>query len=181
MKHSLAILAALCCAMALNANSYACHLKVVVNGHVSEQDLVHVVVTNNNNGTYDMSLKNFVLESDGENIPVGNIEVNGVAGIDEYDYTTIIYNEPITITPGDDPQYDYWLGPMLGAVPVDLTARFIDAAANATIDIQLGDMVITVDIFGVAPAEELMEGDVNGDNEVNIGDINAVIKLILGN
>lgn len=180
MKHSLAILAALCCAMALNATNYACHLKVVVNGHVTEQDLVEVVVTNNN-GTYDLSLKNFVLESDGENIPVGNIEVNGVTGTDEYGYTTIIYNEPITITPGDDPQYDYWLGPMLGAVPVNLTARFTDAAANATIDIQLGDMVIAVDLFGVAPVEELMEGDVNKDGEVNIADVNAVIKIILGN
>lgn len=180
MKHSLAILAALCCAMALNATNYACHLKVVVNGHATEQDLVPVVVTNNN-GTYDLSLKNFVLESDGENIPVGNIEVNGVTGTDEYGYTTIIYNEPITITPGDDPQYDYWLGPMLGAVPVNLTARFTAAAANATIDIQLGDMVISVDIFGVAPVEELVEGDVNKDGEVNIGDVNAVIKIILGN
>ena len=166
--------------MALNATNYACHLKVVVNGHVTEQDLVEVVVTNNN-GTYDLSLKNFVLESDGENIPVGNIEVNGVTGTDEYGYTTIIYNEPITITPGDDPQYDYWLGPMLGAVPVNLTARFTDAAANATIDIQLGDMVIAVDLFGVAPVEELMEGDVNKDGEVNIADVNAVIKIILGN
>ena len=180
MKHSLAIFAALCCAMALNATNYACHLKVVVNGHATEQDLVSVVVTNNN-GTSDLSLKNFVLESDGENIPVGNIEVNGVTGTDEYGYTTIIYNEPITITPGDDPQYDYWLGPMLGEVPVNLTARFIDAAANATIDIQLGDMVIAVDIFGVAPVEELVEGDVNKDGEVNIGDVNAVIKIILGN
>ena len=166
--------------MALNATNYACHLKVVVNGHATEQDLVPVVVTNNN-GTYDLSLKNFVLESDGENIPVGNIEVNGVTGTDEYGYTTIIYNEPITITPGDDPQYDYWLGPMLGAVPVNLTARFTAAAANATIDIQLGDMVISVDIFGVAPVEELVEGDVNKDGEVNIGDVNAVIKIILGN
>ena len=54
MKQTLAILAALCCAMALNATTYTCHLKVVVNGTVSEQDQVKVDVTNNN-GSYDLS------------------------------------------------------------------------------------------------------------------------------
>lgn len=181
MKHSFAILAALCCAVALNATNYACHLKVVVSGIVTEQELVPVLVTDNNDGTFDLSLKNFVLASEGESIPVGNIEVNGVAGTAEYGYTTITYNEPVTITEGNDPQYDYWLGPMLGEVPLQLTSRFTDDALNATIDIALGDMIIAVDLFGVAPVEELMEGDVNKDGEVNVADVNAVIRIILGN
>ena len=134
-----------------------------------------------NNGSYDLSLKNFALISEGESVPVGNIEVTGVTGTDEYGYTTIIYNESVLITAGDDPQYDYWLGPMLGEVPLELTSRFTDTALNATIDIALGDMIIAVDLFGVAPAEEPIEGDVNHDGDVNIGDINAVIKIILGN
>ena len=180
MKQTLAILAALCCAMALNATTYTCHLKVVVNGTVSEQDQVKVDVINNN-GSYDLSLKNFALISEGESVPVGNIEVTGVNGTDEYGYTTIIYNESVLITAGDDPQYDYWLGPMLGEVPLELTSRVTDTALNATIDIALGDMIIAVDLFGVAPAEEPIEGDVNHDGDVNIGDINAVIKIILGN
>lgn len=181
MKQTLSILAALCCAVALNATTYACHLKVVVNGVASEQDLVPVEVTNNNDGTYDLSLKNFALISEGESIPVGNIEVTGVNGTDEYGYTTIIYNESVMITEGNDPQYDYWLGPMLGEVPLELTSRFTNSALTATIDITLGDMVIAVDLFGVAPVDELSEGDVNHDGDVNIGDINAVIKIILGN
>ena len=85
------------------------------------------------------------------------------------------------ITEGDDPQYDYWLGPMLGEVPLEMTSRFTDSALSATIDITLGDMIIAVDLFGVAPVEESIEGDVNHDGDVNIGDINAVIKIILGN
>ena len=174
MKQTLAFLAALCCTVALNATTYTCHLKVVVNGIVSEQDQVQVDVTNNN-GSYDLSLKNFALVSEGESIPVGNIEVIGVTGTDEFGYTTIIYNESVLITEGDDPQYDYWLGPMLGEVPLEMTSRFTDSALSATIDITLGDMIIAVDLFGVAPVEESIEGD------VNIGDINAVIKIILGN
>ena len=180
MKHFFAILAALCCALSINAVTYTCHLKVDVNGNVSEQDQVKVDVTNTD-GVYNLSLKNFALVSEGESLPVGNIEVNGVTGVNEYGYTTLIHNESINITAGDDPQYDYWLGPMLGEVPIKLTSRFTDTALNATIDINLGDMVIAVDVFGVAPAEAGLEGDVNHDGDVNIGDINAVIKIILGN
>ena len=70
---------------------------------------------------------------------------------------------------------------MLGEVPVDLTARFIDTALSANIDIALGDMIIEVSVFGVAPAPETLKGDVNEDGNVNISDVNSVIGIILGN
>lgn len=180
MKKFQAFLAAACCTMALSATTYNCHLKVVVNGYATEQDQVKVEVTENN-GTYDLSLKNFALIAGDQTIPVGNIEANGVPGVNEYGYTTIIYNENVTITEGDDPQYSYWMGPMLGDVPVRLTSRFIDTALSATIDIELGDMIIAVNVFGVAPAESVLDGDVNKDGEVNIADVNSVIDIILNN
>ena len=167
--------------MTISATTYTCHLKVNVNGNVSEQDQVQVEVTNNN-GAYDLSLKNFALIAEGEALPVGNIAVSGVEGVTEYGFTTITYNEPVIITEGDDPQYDFWMGPMLGEVPLNLTARFIDTALSATIDIVMSaDMVIAVDIFGVAPAETVIEGDVNHDGEVNIADVNGVIDIVLSN
>ena len=170
------MMAALCCAMSLSATIYTCHLKVNVNGYVTEQDGVQVVV-NNNNGTYDLSLNNFVLASGDQSLPVGNIAVSGVEGVDQYGYTTLTYNESVLITEGDDPQYDYWMGTMLGEVPLNLTARFIDTALSANIDIVMGaDMIIGVDIFGIAPE---LKGDVNKDGEVTVADVNAVIKEIL--
>ena len=175
MKKFFAFFAAACCAMALSATTYTCHLKVIVNGIVSEQDEVKVDVINNN-GSYDLSLKNFALVAEGEAIPVGNIAVSGVQGVNEYGYTTLTYNEPVLITEGDDPQYDYWMGPMLGEVPLDLVARFSDSALNANIDIALGDMIIGVSLFGVAPA---LNADVNKDGEVSVADVNAVIEYIL--
>ena len=181
MKKLIVLIATVCCSMAISATTYSCHLKVSVNGNVSEQDQVQVEVTNNN-GSYDLSLKNFALIAEGEALPVGNIAVSGVEGVDEYGYTTITYNEPVIITEGDDPQYDFWMGPMLGEVPLNLTARFINTALSATIDIEMGaDMIIAVDIFGVAAAEPVIEGDVNHDGEVNIADVNGVIDIVLSN
>lgn len=179
MNKFFVFLAAVSCAMALSATNYKCHLKVTVNGIVSEQDEVLVEV-NKNNGSYDLSLKNFCLIADGQTLPVGNISVSQVTGIDEYGYTTITLNEPINITAGDDPNYteSQWLGPMLGEVPIDLTARFTDTAMSANIDIEMPGMLIGVSIFGVAPT---LKGDVNNDNAVNISDINAIIDIILKN
>ena len=183
MKHSLAILAALCCAMAVNATTYTCHVKVTINDVVTEQEQVQVDVTEND-GTYELNLKNFVLISEGVAMPVGNVTVKDVVGIDEYGYTTIKYDDNITITSGDDPQYDYWVGPMLGQVPTVATARFTDTAINGDLYIDMSStmgQIITVSIFGIAPATTGLEGDVNKDGEVNIADINAVIGIILSN
>jgi hypothetical protein len=180
MKKFFAMLAAVSCTMALSATSYMCHLKVVINDVASEQDQVEVVVTQEN-GAYNLSLKNFCLVSDGVTMPVGNIAVSGVEGVNEYGYTTINFSSPINITPGDDPNFNEsdWIGPLLGDVPIDLTARFIGTALSANIDINMVEMlgqVINVSIFGVAPA---LKGDVNNDNEVNIADVNSVIDIIL--
>lgn len=181
MKKAFALFAAACCALALSATTYTCHIKVVVNGIVSEQDEVPVVV-NESNGTYDLSLNNFCLTTEGITMPVGNIAVSGVEGIDEYGYTTIKFNAPITITAGNDGVHsqDEWIGPMLGEVPIDLTARFINSALDANIDIELAVLgqTIGVSLFGVAPS---IKGDVNEDGEVTISDVNSVIDIILNN
>lgn len=182
MKKSFAILAALCCTLALSATSYTCHLKVTVNGSSTEQDEVLVEI-NETNGKYDLNLRNFCLTADGVTVPVGNIAVTGVEGVDEFGYTTILFTDNINITPGDDPRYDEsdWIGAMLGDVPLDLTSRFTDSAMSANIDIDLASTLgqtVVVTLFGVAPT---IDGDVNHDGEVNIGDVNRVIKIILGN
>ncbi len=182
MKKFYLTLAALCCCVALSATTYTSHLKVTVNDNVAEQEEIPVVIVEEN-GYYTLTLKNFVLVQEDVPLPVGNIEVSGVIGHDEYGYTTIRYVQPITITAGDDPSVggeDAWLGPLLGEVPIDMTARFTKTALDANIDINLEAMgqIIGVSIFGVVP---VVEGDVNGDNDVNITDVNKVIDIILTN
>lgn len=181
MKKFLSVMAAIGCAMALNATIYTCHIKVTINSTVTEQEQVQVEV-NENNGAYDLNLKNFVLISEGVPMPVGNVTVTGVEGVDEYGFTKLNFDGTINITEGDDPQYDFWMGPMLGPVPTVATARFIDTAISGDLFIDLSTtmhQIITVSIFGVAPASEGLVGDVNKDNEVNVADVNSVIDIIL--
>lgn len=181
MKKFFAFIAAVGCAMALSATTYTSHIKVTINGESTELDEVPVLV-NESNGTYDLNLNNFVLWMGDFPMPVGNIAVSGVQGTNEHGYTTIKVAQDINITEGDDPQYDMWAGPLLGLVPIDLTARFTDTALSATIDIDMMSMinqVITVELFGVAPVEEPLEGDVNKDGEVTVSDVNSVIDIIL--
>lgn len=179
MKKVFALLAAACCTMALSATTYSSHLKVVINGESAEQDQVQVVVTKGDNG-YNLSLKNFCLTIGDAVMPVGNIEVTNVEGVDEYGYTTIHHNSPLAITPGNDGVHleDEWVGPMLGEVPIDLTARFTDSALNANIDIVLAMLgqTIEVSLFGVAP---VLNTDVNKDGEVSVADVNVIIDYIL--
>lgn len=177
MKNFFVFMAAACCAMALSATTYTSHLKVTINETVAEQDQVQVEVVNTN-GVYTLTLKNFVLVAEGVPMPVGNIEVSGVEGVDEFGYTTITFNGPINIAAGDDPQYDFWVGPQLGEVPLDMVARFTGTAMSANIDInlQLLQQIIGVQLFGVAPE---LKGDVNKDGEVTVADVNAVVKEII--
>lgn len=65
-------------------------------------------------GTYSLELKNFVLEGLG----VGNIKVTNLDVADNT-YTT---SQTITITEGDDPSINDWIGPTLGEVPVNVVA-----------------------------------------------------------
>lgn len=183
MKKFLFVFAALSCAMALSATTYTCHLKVTINDECAEQDEVPVEVIQNN-GKYTLTLKNFILvmKNDDQDVsmPVGNIQVADVEGVNEYGYTTISYDTPITITPGDAQGYSVedWIGPMLGEVPVDMAARFTDTALNANIDIELQVLgqTIGVSLFGVAP---VLDGDVNHDGEVTIADVNSLLGIIL--
>ena len=182
MKKFLVCCAAAVCALAMSATDYTCHIKVTINGESAEQDEVPVVVTENN-GAYNLSLNNFVLWMGDFPMPVGNIAVSNVEGVDAHGFTTIKFNDDILITEGSDPQYDTWAGPLLGDVPLNLTARFTDTALSAAIDIDMMSMlgqVITVELFGVAPASSGgIEGDVNHDSEVNVADVNSVIDIIL--
>lgn len=65
-------------------------------------------------GTYSLELKNFVMDGLG----VGNIKVTNLDVADNT-YTT---SQTITITKGDDPSINDWIGPELGEVPVNVVA-----------------------------------------------------------
>lgn len=90
-------------------------------------------------GTYSLELKNFVMDGLGVgNIKVTNLDVAGNT------YTT---SQTITITEGDDPSIEYWAGPDLGEVPVNVTATVNGDQMVAQITIknfpEVGDIDVT--------------------------------------
>ena len=147
------------------ANEYTDKLIVTVNG-VSMEQQTTISIVQDENGKYTLSLNNFCLESleeDGSimRIGVGNIVLADREGSTVDGITSITYNDNLIITDGDDPEIPYWMGPMLGPVPIEMKARFNDTQLYCEIHIDLTDLldqIIDV-VFGSEPevtAEEVL-------------------------
>ncbi len=139
------------------ANDYTDKLTVTVNGESVEQQTT-ISVTKGDDGKYTLSLNNFCLESTEEDgtltrIGVGNIVLADREGTTVDGITTIAYNDNLLITDGNDPDIDFWMGSMLGAVPIEMVARFNDTQLYCEIHINLMDLLgqlIDV-VFGSEP------------------------------
>jgi hypothetical protein len=115
-------------------------LVVKINDNSTPAQSTTVTVTETESGKYTFSLKNFKLTS----IPVGSIILEGVKGeTDAQGFTTLTFNESVTIQKGDDPE-ESWMGPNLGPVPIDMTGKFKGDKLYCNIDINMLDEVIKV-------------------------------------
>lgn len=97
-----------------NVTTYKSDLSVCIGGVTGKPAETSINLIESN-GSYSLELKNFILEGLGG---IGNIKVNNL-DVKDNTYTT---SQVITITEGDDPNIDYWMGPDLEEVPVDVTA-----------------------------------------------------------
>lgn len=118
--------------------SYKSDLLVCVGGNTTKPtetsiDLIEA------DGSYSLELKNFKLDG----LPIGNIKVNNL-DVKDNTYTT---SQVITITEGDEPGVEYWMGPDLGEVPVTVTATVNGDQMVAQITIKdfpdVGDIDVT--------------------------------------
>lgn len=160
------------------ANDYIDKLTVTVNGEAMEQQTT-ITIIQAEDGTYTLSLNNFCLESeetDGSvsRVGVGNIVLANREGTTVDGITSITYNDGIDITAGDDPNIDFWMGPMLagfGPVPIEMKARFNDTQLYCEIHIDLMDMleqIIDV-VFGTEP--EPQNGiNIHNDSSTSLSD-----------
>lgn len=152
MKKIFAFISLALCALAAMANTYTDKLTVTVNGESTEQQAT-INITQQDDGKYTLSLKNFVLESGDSRIGVGNIVLADREGTVKDGITTINYNDNLLITDGDDPDVGFWMGSKLGPVPIEMVARFNDTQLYCEIHINLMDMLgqmIDV-VFGTEP------------------------------
>ena len=114
-------------------------LYVTVNGAKSGPFSATVYVTENADNTINFTLKNFVLENDGDVMPVGNVKVMDIPVTKSEGKTSFTANQIITIEDGDDPSYPYWAGPMLGNIPLEMTGSYDDEHLKVNINIPLSD------------------------------------------
>lgn len=97
-------------------------------------------------GTIDFSLPNFVLASGEDVMPVGNININGLTLVPGEQYDSFSYDGPLTIAAGDLEGIDFWMGPMLGEMPLKLQGKvnFDDHKLFVNIDIDLTESLAQI-------------------------------------
>jgi hypothetical protein len=117
------------------ATDYNEPITVIVNGTTSEQTCVITIVENN--GMYDLTLKNFVLKSGDTPIGVGNVELKNIKPYQDGDATLLLANRTITVTPGDDPSVGFWMASMLPPIPVVLRGKIEGEHLRCFIDIDM--------------------------------------------
>ena len=121
------------------ARSYEDDLVVTING-MSTQQRATINVDEKIDGTYTLSLNNFML-ADGEDIiPVGNIVLHNIATEDVDGVQNFAVKQDIVITEGSV-EADFWMGTMLGDVPVDMTGKMTEYKLYCNIDIDMTAML----------------------------------------
>lgn len=106
------------------------NLVVTING-VSSNPMPSTINVTESKGKYTLSLKNFTLVSEETVMPIGNITLTDVEGVQLEDGSIALKtNQNIVIENGDDPNVDMWLGPIItsqvGSIPVSLDAVMND-------------------------------------------------------
>ena len=156
----------------VSSKEYTEDLVVSVNDERTDPQSTTVTVETLDNGNINFTLKNFKLASEDGSMYVGNIAVEDIALTDEGYCKTFSYTGNIVINEGDDPDAPFWLGPMLGEVPLNLTGKMTDDKLYVTIDIDMSatlEQIIYVklgdDIIDPATAIKSVEVTAN-DNAI---------------
>ena len=148
MKKLFTLLFVAVVATAARATDYNVPITVTVDGATSEQTGVISVVENG--GRYELTVKNFILQSGEDLMPVGNVDLKGIKPYQDGNATLLLTKQTVTITPGDDPNVPFWLASSLPPVPVDLRGKIVNGTLRCYLDINLEAMgqVIQVAIGG---------------------------------
>ena len=120
---------------AARATDYNVPMTVTVNGTSTEQTAVFTI--EENAGLYDISLKNFVLESENGPMGVGNVELKGIESRRDGDAILFVANDRVTMTAGDDPNVAFWMASILPPVDVLLRGKIEGDRLRCYIDIDL--------------------------------------------
>ena len=179
MKKFFTFIAAAALAMSAFATDYAGKITVEVNGEGSTQDAT-IQINQNEDGTYNLNIKNFRLINESTTLDVGNIVLDNMKGYTINGLTTIVADQIINIQDGDDPSVPMWMGPLLGDVPIIMATQFDGTKAKVDIDINMSALQQLINVKFETPDYNGKYGDVDGDGYVNSSDITIVYGILLG-
>ena len=150
---------------------YKCALAVLVNGAPADpQDMV-VTTTKADNGTYTLQLKNFILYTQGQAMPVGTITVPNIQATEEEGDIVLKSEQNITIADGDMPGVEGWMGSILGEVPISLEGGISGDVLGAVLDIPFNTMNICV--YVSSGKTQLPNSDFEGWHETSFKDFSG--------
>lgn len=135
MKKIFTLLLVAMTAVVARATDYIVPVTVVVNDVTSEQLGEFSIVEND--GLYDVNLKNFILDSENGPMGVGNVELKGIQPYQDGKATLFVTEKEVTITDGDDPNVVVWMASMLPPVNVLLRGKIEDEHLYMNLDIDL--------------------------------------------
>lgn len=141
-------------------------LTITVNGNENKQDDAGVTVMMHDDGTIDLTLRNFELVEGADHIPVGHIAVRGLELTPSADgmYMTFERTETITIMPGDPEVSPYWLADNLPPIPIVMRGELNYEHVYATLDIDLQESLqqVVYVVVGTPLSGEGEQGEEDG-------------------
>lgn len=173
MKKILLTIAVALTAMFATAQTktYTDALNVAINGTSSAPQQTTINVEAEANGTYTLSLLNFVMVDGEDNIPVGNIVVPSIAVTESNGIKNFTTKQTVPLTEGDSDIADFWLASMLKEITVDLNGKMTDGSLYCTISIDLTetmgqviDVVFGKDIKATRSYEDELVVTINGNS-----------------
>lgn len=124
MKKLFTLALALLCGMGAMADDYTGHLVLVRGGETIQDQEKVATLTRLDNGQYTLSVDNLTYEAAG--MGIGNVVIDSIDAVgnpDQPGVTDLGVAKSIRISSGTISGFPVWVGPRLGAVPIELEGK----------------------------------------------------------